>query len=321
MNIAFKYKFISAILMLFLIGVQLDVNAKPRIKTKSVKHLFDVTKIAGMDLSLPSDVAVVGNKIYIVDGDNHRILVLNENGKLLFKFGSKGRANGKFFYPVGIFVSQNGDIYVTDTKNYRIQKFNPKGIHLLTIDSISLIDSDSKSKKIKKVRPVDITVHEKTKEIYVTTKHHTVVVYDKSGKKVREWGGNGKQDSLFRYPGSIVNMSDNRVGIVDILNTRIQVFRNKGKFSFQVSSFGVQPGHLIRPKGIALDKNEKMYISDSYMDVIQVFSSSGKFQYVLGSNGKPYRFTSAAGIAISNNKLYVAEPFQNKVSVYQLLKF
>ncbi|MFV2059055.1 MAG: NHL repeat-containing protein [Gammaproteobacteria bacterium] len=268
-----------------------------------------------MELSLPSDVATLGNKIYIVDGDNHRILVLNDKGKFLFSFGKKGHKKAEFFYPVGIFVANNGEIYVADTKNYRIQKFTARGKHIKTINSIS------GKIKIKKVRPVDISVNEKTKEIYVTTKHHRIVVYNQAGKKVREWGENGKQDGMFRYPGAIVSMSDERIAIVDILNTRVQVFRNKGRYSFQVSSFGVQPGRLIRPKGIALGKNENMYISDSYMDVIQVFSSSGKFLYVLGSNGKPYRFTSAAGISINKNKLYVAETFKNKVSVFKLLKF
>ena len=110
--------------MLLLIIFSAQVNAKPKIKTKAVKHLFDITKIAGKKLSLPSDVTAVGNKIYIVDGDNHRVLVLNETGKLLFTVGSKGKGNGQFFYPVGIFVTLNGDIFVTDTKNYRVQKFN-----------------------------------------------------------------------------------------------------------------------------------------------------------------------------------------------------
>jgi len=315
MNYSIINKRILLFLILVFIGIQINVNAKPSIKTKSVKHLFDITTVDGKKLSLPSDVATRNNKMYIVDGDNHRVLVLTEKGKFLFSIGRKGKDNGQFFYPVGIFVSKSGEIYIADTKNYRIQKFSATGKHIKSFDSISGKSST------KKVRPVDITVHEKTQEIYVTTKHHTVVVYNKSGRKIREWGGNGKQNSLFRYPGSIVNMSDNRVGIVDILNTRVQVFRNKGKFSFQVSSFGVQPGYLVRPKGIAIGRGEKIYISDSYMDVIQVFSSSGKFQHVLGSNGKPYRFTSAAGISISGNKLFVAETFDNKVSVYKLLKF
>jgi len=298
---------------LIVICVQFDVNAKEKIRTKAVKHLFDITTINGKKLSLPTDVATLGNKIYIVDGDNHRIVVTDGNGKNLFSFGRKGKANGEFFFPVGIFVAKSGEIYVADTKNYRIQKFNSKGKHLLSFDSVS------GKKKIRKVRPVDVTVHEKTKEIYVTTKHHTVAVYNKLGKKLREWGGNGKQNSLFRFPGSIVNMSDNRVGVVDILNTRVQVFRNKGRFSFLISGFGVRPGQLIRPKGIAIDPKEKIYISDSYMEVIQVFSSSGKFLHVLGKNGKPRRFSAVTGISINKNKLFVSETFDNKVSVFQIL--
>ncbi len=291
----------------------LNADAKPIIKTKPVKHLFDITSANGSALSLPTDVSVVKNKIYIVDGDNHRVLIFNNEGKLLLSFGSKGHKEGQFFYPVGLFVTKLGVIYVADTKNYRIQKFSNNGKHIKTIESIS------GQKLIKKVRPVDVMVDDKTNEIYVTTKHHVIVVYNQAGKKIREWGGNGKQQGLFRYPGSIVNMSDGRLAVIDILNTRVQVFRKKGKFSFQISGFGVQPGYLIRPKGIAISDNENIFISDSYMDVIQVFSTSGKFLYVLGTKGEPHRFVAAAGISINNNKLYVAETFDNKVSVFDLV--
>ncbi len=80
-----------------LIFISINVNAKPKIKTKAVKLLFDITKVDGKKLSLPSDVATLGNKIYIVDGDNHRILVVNLKGKLQFAFGSKGQKKGQFF--------------------------------------------------------------------------------------------------------------------------------------------------------------------------------------------------------------------------------
>ncbi len=311
--ISLTHKIQLLLLALLLSSMHLTVSAKPIIKTKPVKHLFDIRSANGIKLSLPSDVMAQGNKIYIVDGDNHRIVVFNTQGELLFSFGSKGKKNGQFFYPVGIFVTKDENIYVADTKNYRIQQFSANGKHIKTIASISgKLGS-------KKVRPVDLAVNEKTKDIYVTTKHHVIVVYNKDGKKIREWGGNGKEQGLFRYPGSIIPMSDGRVAVVDILNTRVQVFRNKGKFSFQVSGFGVRPGFLIRPKGLAISHKENIYISDSYMDVIQVFSASGKFLYVLGTGGKPRRFISASGIAIAKNKLFVTETFDNKVAVYQLL--
>jgi uncharacterized protein YjiK len=55
------------------------------------------------------------------------------------------------------------------------------------------------------------------------------------------------------------------------------------------------------------------------MDVVQVFDDAHQLSHVLGSNGIPHRFPSAAGIAIdSDDRLYVAEVLKNRVSVYQL---
>ena len=114
-------------------------------------------------------------------------------------------------------------------------------------------------------------------------------------------------------------MSDGRIGVVDVLNFRLQVFSAKGKFSYQVGDFGVRPGLFIRPKGVAIAPDKKIYISDSYMDLIQVFSGKGRFLHVLGERGKPHKVTAPAGMAIDKQKrLYVSEVFANRVSVYKL---
>ena len=108
--------------------------------------------------------------------------------------------------------------------------------------------------------------------------------------------------------------------MADVLNSRVQGFDDGGNLLIQVGTWGVLPGQLFRPKGVAIDGKKNIYISDSYMDVIQVFDDEGKFLHVLGLDGKPQRFVSAGGIAIDrNNRLYTAEILNNKISVYSLV--
>ena len=45
----------------------------------------------------------------------------------VFKFGSGGSGDGQFYAPEGVEVD-NGNIYVADTRNHRIQKFDSAGI-------------------------------------------------------------------------------------------------------------------------------------------------------------------------------------------------
>jgi DNA-binding beta-propeller fold protein YncE len=145
------------------------------------------------------------------------------------------------------------------------------------------------------------------------------MVFTPGGKLVREWGGSGLDQGRFRYPGIITFLPDARIAVVDILNTRVQIFERTGRFSIEVGEWGVLPGQLFRPKGVAVDSNGQLYVSDSYMNLIQVFTDTGVFVYVLQVNRITNAFKTPAGLTISNNNyLYVAEMLSNKVSVFKL---
>jgi hypothetical protein len=43
------------------------------------------------------------------------------------KWGTNGSVNGEFYYPYGVAVDSSGNVYVADTNNNRIQKFDSTG--------------------------------------------------------------------------------------------------------------------------------------------------------------------------------------------------
>ena len=67
--------------------------------------------------------------IWIVDSLNDRVKKYDSTGKLLFTFGTEGRANGQFFTPYGICYFK-GKIYVSDQG--RMQVFDKQGKYLST---------------------------------------------------------------------------------------------------------------------------------------------------------------------------------------------
>ena len=305
-----EYKlFISAISIL-LITIPQFVIADSSITLKQIKHLFTIKGDKANPLSLPSDVSVDENgNIYIVDSGNHRIAVFDDSGENISFISNKGQKKGALTNPVGIDIDEKY-IYVADKDNHRIQVFNKDGVIKRTI---TLKQGD------KLVRPVDIAVNEKLKLLYITgNNNHKVMVYDYSGKLLHQWGGQGTNRGEFRYPATI-GLFNNNVFVVDVLNSRVQIFNAKGELQSIAGEWGILPGQLFRPKGVALDKKGNIYVSDSYLEVIQVFSSDTRFKYVLANKGKPYKFTSPAGITIDNqNRLYVCEMLKNQVSVFSL---
>ncbi len=286
------------------------VNAASH-SSKVIKHLFDITDSEIGSLVLPTDVEVYQSRIYIVDSGNNQLVVLNKDGKLKFSVGREGQGEGEFQDPVGIGIDHEGSIYVADTGNHRIQIFTAEGKYSGTI----AVTSGGKS-----VRPIDVAVDPKTHHIFVTgNDNHKVMVFDRSGRLIREWGGNGTATGKFRYPATIAVTRNFDIAVVDVFNTRIQLFQPDGIFLVAIGEWGVLPGQLFRPKGIAVDQQGYIYVSDSYMNVIQVFNDSGKFLYVLKLEDTGHELVTPAGIAVAaNNRLYVAEMLKHRISVYQI---
>ncbi|XP_065915800.1 tripartite motif-containing protein 2-like [Dysidea avara] len=76
-------------------------------------------------LKFPRGIAVDPHGCVLVTYTyNHQVVIIDQQGKLIHKFGSCGSGDGEFSCPDGIAVNKNGDIYVADSDNNRIQIFS-----------------------------------------------------------------------------------------------------------------------------------------------------------------------------------------------------
>ena len=78
---------------------------------------------------LPTDIAVTPDgSFYVSDGyGNSRVVKYSREGKYLFEWGTFGTGHGQFNTPHGIDLDKEGNVYVADRENNRIQKFDPDG--------------------------------------------------------------------------------------------------------------------------------------------------------------------------------------------------
>jgi DNA-binding beta-propeller fold protein YncE len=76
----------------------------------------------------PVDTAIAGERLYVVDIQHHQVHVLEKRtGKLLFTFGSAGSQVGELYHPTNIAIGADGDVYVVETSNFRVQRFTAAG--------------------------------------------------------------------------------------------------------------------------------------------------------------------------------------------------
>ena len=264
----------------------------------------------------PSDISVVPNgDIYLVDGVNNRIMVLDSRGGLKFSFGKQGGGEGEFKYPLGIDISDQGEVFVADSGNHRIQVFDLKG-NFLFLFKVGGGPGEKPSD------PVDVLASKLKGYVYVSDNdNHKIKVYNRKGIFQFEWGKFGEERGEFRYPGMLADNEFNQIFVVDVLNSRVQLFDPFGNFITDIGAWGVVQGRFFKPKGVAVDKANRIFISDSYMGVIQVFTDSGSFLGVICENNQKRQFITPVGLYIEEkkNKLQVVEMRGNKISVSKLL--
>ncbi|WP_136810112.1 6-bladed beta-propeller [Desulfosediminicola flagellatus] len=82
----------------------------------------------GQIFEKPVDVAIYQNSIYVCDMKKNAVLVLDKvSGRLLRQVGEIGAGEGQLYKPTHITVDENGNLFVNDAFNYRVQQFDADG--------------------------------------------------------------------------------------------------------------------------------------------------------------------------------------------------
>jgi sugar lactone lactonase YvrE len=66
--------------------------------------------------------------LYVVDGLWGVVQVFDEQGRLLYYFGTRGTHNGEFQLPAGLFIDRDDRVFVVDSFNRRVQVFRYRGL-------------------------------------------------------------------------------------------------------------------------------------------------------------------------------------------------
>jgi sugar lactone lactonase YvrE len=130
----------------------------------------------------PVDVAIAGDRLYVVDILHHRLLILDKRaGTVLQSIGKAGSGKGELFQPTNIAIGPDGDLFVAETGNFRVQRFKPDGTHVRFYGE----PGDTPGTF---ARPKGIAV-DRAGRLYVgDSAFQNVQIFDDSGKLLMEFG-------------------------------------------------------------------------------------------------------------------------------------
>ncbi len=154
-------------------------------------------------LERPVDVAINGDKIFVCDSKASRILVFNRaTYKLLDGFGAKGIEPGQFAFPTNIALDADGNVYVSDTINGRIQKLDDKGKHLMTYGRLGDMPGEF-------ARPKGLAVDREGRLYVVDSAFENVQIFDSQGRLLLNFGEAGNLPGRLNLPAQVVVDYDN----------------------------------------------------------------------------------------------------------------
>lgn len=281
---------------------ELKISEKTSFGKKISKILFGKSQIEVH----PYSICVLNeNRIVVTDCKKPAILLLNGEGKILKTITQIGKV--EFGCPVSICKDNLGNIYVSDSVRQGIVKIskNFKEIQLF--------------KAFHDSRPTGITIL--NNNLYcIDTKHHFVNCFNLKGDKLFSFGKRGTANGEFNFPTHITN-DGNNLYIVDALNFRVQILTEKGEFISTFGNHGDGGGDFSKPKGLAIDKKNRVFISDVMFDNIQIFSKIGEFLYFFGEPGKETgQFWMPSDIDVFNSKIFVADTYNKRIQIFNILE-
>ena len=143
------------------------------------------------DLNYPYGIAYNSRGEMIVsERDGHRVSIIDNRGKKIRTFGSRGDSPDQMIYPRGIAIDDIDNIYVSSS--HKLQKFTSNG------ELIKCIGKEG-GKEGEFNYPHGVTLHDN--QVYVCdTDNHRIQVFDLNLYFVRSIGSRGKGRGEFNAP-------------------------------------------------------------------------------------------------------------------------
>ena len=169
--------------------------------------------------------------------------------------------------------------------------------------------------------PSGVSVDRYGRLLVADTHFYRVLVFSPEGKILLQIGDGvqGSTPGRFGYPCDVVCDRAGNFYIADYgENDRIQVFSPEGKWLRQWGGHGYGPGEFLRPRALAIDEDDQIYVADSGTHRIQVFSTAGKLLRTWGTRGSgPGELAYPFDVAIGpDGSVFVCEYGNHRVQKF-----
>ncbi len=278
------------------------------------------------------------------------------HGGVMFdmSFGNYGKGKGEFNLPASIISDKDGNLYVTDQDNHRIQKFDKDGKFILSFGGFGSMEGRFKT-------PVCVELDRGGNLLVSEWLNNRIQRFTSGGEFISSFGRQGSGDGEFSRPSGIAVDKDGFIHVADLGNRRIQKFNHDGRHISSagkdifkepyaahtldgnifvgelagdravildnsanlVKSFGgegTEDGKFLWIASIKNDESGNIYIADFWGSRIQIFSKDFNFISSFGNYGRGAgEFDGVSSIAITDGFLYACDYFNHRIQRFKFI--
>ncbi len=208
--------------------------------------------------------------VYVADTWNHRVQVFTAEGEYMRSWGAFGESGddlwleGVFYGPRDLTFDQESNLYVADTGNKRVLKYDPEGNLVAVVGGVGREPGQLQE-------PVGLAVGPDGTLYVADTWNWRIQAFDaqlayQGQWPVRAW------DSLSVVNKPYLAVDDQgRVWATDPENYRVLGFEPDGTLGVAFGQFGSDLGGMNAPTGIVVDPQGRLLVSDSENHRILIF--------------------------------------------------
>jgi len=176
-------------------------------------------------LERPMNLTIVKDELYVADYFADQIKIFSLQGDYRRSIGKLGTGQGELTIPGGVAVASNGDLYVAEFKNQRVQQLKADGsfVNQWGLTDVALMKNGSL--------------------VIADGYNDRILTFDSDGKLLHKWGGPLAINIFGSFNGWFATITGVSVGpsgnvfVADFYNDRVQKFTSEGTF---LNAFGIK---------------------------------------------------------------------------------
>jgi DNA-binding beta-propeller fold protein YncE len=219
-------------------------------------------------------------------GSRGQLVVFNRGDHPIMEFDRDGRfvraaGEGLYARPHGMRLDADDNIWTTDVNTHLVIKMSPQGEVLLTLGvrGESGEWNEAAGQRLLN-QPNDVAIAA-SGDVFIVQGHgrgeSRVLKFDRAGRFLDSWGGNGTGPGRFDTGHSIVIDAQGLVYVADRQNRRVQIFDQAGTYLREWTFKGLPCGLYIDPAG-------QMYLVSGFSGQILRLDADGR---AIAATGQP----------------------------------